>query len=166
MKLRLWTFLLILSLSLQSAFAGRSSDEVSSDKFNDHLMSTEYFSQGKRKLSIIATSEGYYPEKMAVFVGEEITIFFTSTQKTAHCLTIPEKKVFLSGIRGSITESVVTFEQPGKYIFYCPAMSHRGEITVLPRSEEDEQGKGRRSIASMDDENNNEYDGPWIPRDE
>ena len=131
------------------------------EKFNQNLGVTEYFSSGKRSFSIISTAEGYYPEKLTAFVGEELSLFFTNTQKRPNCMVIPEKNVFLAAARGSISESKVTFDAPGKFVFYCPSHSGQGEITILPRTDLEAEKK-KRSIASVNEEDS----GPWIPRDE
>ena len=99
-----------------------------------------------REVSIIATEEGYYPKAISLFQGERLKIYVTGTTSNPSCLMLPEKNIFLSAIKGEISEGIMTFNKAGTYKFYCPTGNIRGRVVVIERQEE--MKKRKRKIAS------------------
>ena len=99
-----------------------------------------------RKVSIIVTEEGYYPKAISLFQGEKLKIYVTGTTNNPSCLMLPEKNIFLSAIKGEISEGIMTFNKAGTYKFYCPTGNIRGRVVVIERQEE--MKKRKRKIAS------------------
>lgn len=87
-----------------------------------------------REISIIASEDGYYPKNIIAFRGEKVRLFLTGTMSEPSCLIMPEKSLFLSAKKGSISEKEVVFEESGSYKFYCPSGQIEGRLVVLDRS--------------------------------
>ena len=99
------------------------------------------FKNPLREVSIIVTPEGYYPDKIAVFEGEKVRFFVTSTTDDPHCFVIDKHKIFLGATKGKMTEGESIFNSPGKYKFYCPSYKAKGSLTVIP--------KGRKTVTKV-----------------
>ena len=117
-------------------------------------------SKPKREVSIIYTKEGYYPDKVTVFEGEEVNFFVTSTEDGPHCFMLEEHKVFLSAQKGKVTEGSDVFKNAGEYKFYCPSSKFSGKVTVLKKSSK-HIAPVKRDIAS-EGERRPAY---WTPRE-
>lgn len=101
-----------------------------------------------REHGIIVTDEGYYPKSISIFEGEKVRFFVTSTTKEKSCFMIPEKEIFLSAIKGQMSEAQAVFERKGTYKFYCPTGKIKGKIVVLPKKKKPSLKKAKRKIAS------------------
>jgi hypothetical protein len=99
-----------------------------------------------REISIIATKEGYYPKTVSIFVGEKVRFYITSTLEEPSCFMMPEKKLFLSAKKGTLSEGEAFFEKAGNYKFYCPTGRIKGRIAVLKKPNKKE--KSKRELAS------------------
>lgn len=100
-----------------------------------------HFKDPLREVSIIVTPEGYYPDKIAVFEGEKVRFFVTSTTEDPHCFVIDKHKVFLGAKKGKMSEGETIFHTPGKFKFYCPSYQSQGYLTVL--------SKGRKTVINI-----------------
>ena len=100
----------------------------------------------ERSLSIIVGKEGFYPQNLSVFEGEKLKIFITSISDEPSCFTLPEKNLFLSALKGKISEGVLYFDRQGIYKFHCPAGNIQGSITVLKKKTFKDANE--RSVAS------------------
>ncbi|MDA8793303.1 cupredoxin domain-containing protein [Bacteriovoracaceae bacterium] len=137
-----------------------------------HTSDARMFPYSQRSVSIIVTKEGYYPDKMSFFEGEQVTFFVTSLGVDPHCMVVANHDLFLSANQGKISEGKVVFENPGVYKFYCPSDSINGSITILPRAEKKlVKLKKLPTKEEMNPTNTTEENGrsissgPWIPRD-
>lgn len=92
------------------------------------------FKNPLREISVIVTNEGFYPDKIAVFEGEKVRFFVTSTTEVPQCLVIDRHKIFLGAAKGKMSEGEAIFNTPGKYKFYCPSSKARGSLTVIGKS--------------------------------
>lgn len=110
-----------------------------------------------RDKSVIVTNEGYYPKAMSAFVGEKVRFFVTSTTKKKECFILRDTNVFLSAVKGQVSEAEYVFNEPGIYEYYCPTGQLRGSLTIL---EKPKQNDGRE-LAS--DESVVKV---WMPREE
>jgi plastocyanin len=127
----------------------------------ENAMATEekkvkYYKKPLREFSIILTDEGYYPNRLVTHAGDKVRFFVTSTSSKSECLIVQDHKIFLSANKGEVSEGETTFNEAGKYKFYCPSSKHKGFITVLEK--EDNVEEQTRKVAS---------DKPnyWLPRD-
>ncbi len=102
----------------------------------------------KREASIIVNQDGFYPQRIISFVGEEIKIYLTSTTQEPSCFMLRDQNVFISAKKGEITETTVQFEKPGQYTFHCPVGSISGTIMVLPNKKLAKAQDATRSVAS------------------
>ena len=98
--------------------------------FQSVLMGAE-LTLPQRNYSIIATDEGFYPQKLALFAGEKIHLFLTATTKKSSCFIMDEKNIFIGVSKGKISEFELYFDAPGSYRFYCPTGKIQGEFVVL-----------------------------------
>ena len=103
-----------------------------------------------RELAIIATEEGFYPERFSIFAGEKVRFFLTTTSNTPSCLIIGEKELYLSATKGNVSEGTVFFEKPGNYKFYCPTNKIKGRLSVIkrPRTADEVLQARTRRVAS------------------
>ena len=114
----------------------------------------------ERAIAIIVSKEGFYPQNLSVFEGEKLKILVTSVSDEPSCFTLPEKNLFLSALKGKISEGVLYFDRQGTYKFHCPAGNIQGSITVLKKK----VIKGNeRAVAS---ESEKLAPRVWRPRDE
>lgn len=113
----------------------------------------EELSHPTREISVILTQEGYYPKSLAVFEGEKVKFYVTSTVEKPGCLIVESHKVFMAATKGKITESEVVFDKAGEFAFYCPSSKSDGKIVVLKKSL-----PNKREVAS----DRKEY---WTPRE-
>ncbi len=102
----------------------------------------------ERSLSIIASRESFYPEKLAVFVGEKIHLFFTTTEVDSSCFMLDQFNIFLGARRGKIAETELYFDRPGRFKFYCPKNKLQGEFVVLEAPKKSIKKTRMRKIAS------------------
>lgn len=109
-----------------------------------------------KKMGIIATPEGFYPNAFSVFKGEKVKFYITNTSDEASCFILKEAKLFLAANKGHITEGEAVFDKKGKYQFYCPATKVKGHITVLERPDV------QRKIASEMKESPSRI---WMPKE-
>ena len=138
---------LILLFLINSAFA------------LDYGLPEESYEIPKREISIIITPEGYYPQKISVFQGEEVKFFLTNTGKNQSCMIIKEKNIYLSSRLGQMVEGRAHFSELGTFQFYCPTGKISGAITVLERPSEN----AKWEIASQKQKQTVRY---WLPKDE
>lgn len=114
----------------------------------------------ERSIAVIVGKEGFYPQNFSAFEGEKIKILVTSISDEPSCFTLPEKNLFLSALKGKISEGVLYFDRQGTYKFHCPAGNIQGSITILKKK----TMKGNeRAVASE-----NEKIAPkiWRPRED
>lgn len=102
-----------------------------------------------REMAIIATQDGFYPRSISVFKGERVRFYLTNTSDQKSCFILKGKEVFLSAEKGKVSETVVYFDNPGKFEFYCPTHKEKGKVTVLERPKDKEKRRAQRSIASQ-----------------
>lgn len=107
----------------------------------DPLAEYQKFNFPRRDFSIISTPEGYYPDRVIVFKGEKIRFFLTSVTNEPACFLVKDHAVFLSAIRGKVSEGQVVFTKAGEYDFYCPGKKFRGKVVVLGKKDQFEQVK-------------------------
>ncbi|MGB0455169.1 MAG: hypothetical protein ACPGJV_15785, partial [Bacteriovoracaceae bacterium] len=62
------------------------------------------FKHPKREVSVIAAKEGYYPQKIFAFAGEEVQFYITGSQDFPSCFIIENHDVFLPATPGAISE--------------------------------------------------------------
>ena len=91
------------------------------------------FDRPMRELGLVISRDGYYPQKLAVFAGEQLRIFLATTSQESGCFVMPSKDLVLSVAPGHITEGLIYFDHAGTYPFYCPAGKIEGEVVVLAR---------------------------------
>jgi plastocyanin len=96
-----------------------------------------------REVAVIVTKEGYYPKSLAVFEGEKVKFYVTSTVEAPDCLIVESHKVFMAANKGKVTEAETVFDKAGEFAFYCPSSKNDGKIVVLKKP----QAK-KREIAS------------------
>lgn len=109
-----------------------------------------------REFSIIATKQGFFPNKMFAYVGEKAKFFVTSTDDKPQCFLLKDHNVFLSAEKGKLQEAHVQFKYPGRFEYYCPSTKFKGHITVVEKPGSRKAVK--REVAS-------EKKNYWIPRD-
>ena len=115
------------------------------------VMEKKRFDKPVRDISLIYTTEGYYPTNFSVFSGEVVRFYLTATTKDPGCLIMPEKNIFMSAEKGQIAETQVYFDKPGTHKFYCPNGKIFGRVTVLEKPEvvrARAKNKLKREIAS------------------
>jgi len=114
------------------------------------------FKKPTREYSIIATNEGFYPNKVFAYVGEKVKFFVTATSDKPQCFLIKDHEVFVGAKQGEISFGEVTFNTPGRFEYYCPSNSFKGHVTVIEKVGEKRE-KRKREIASKKPD----Y---WMPR--
>jgi len=118
----------------------------------------------KRDFSIIVKEEGYFPDQLVVFEGEQVRFYVTALANKDLCFIIKDHNIFMSAKKNQMSESEVTFSQSGIYEFYCPNFAHKGRVIVLGKEAQEkinigiEKSQGRLP-ASM------EAESSWVPRD-
>jgi hypothetical protein len=113
------------------------------------------FATPLRKYSVIITDEGYYPQELVAFAGERLKLFVTSTKDRASCLLMPDKKLFLSVVKGKVAEGELFFNTAGSYKFYCPTGKIKGKITIMPRKNTVDRKVASENIVNI-----------WLPKDD
>ncbi len=135
--------------------------------FAKEAFKAKKFKHPERHLSVIATDDGYYPDKLFAYEGEKVKFFVTSTSSKGHCFILEGHEVFVSAERGHLNEAQVIANQPGRYKFYCPAGGHSGFLTVFAKGDgnqiEEVENKLGRGIAS--EEAKPVKPSYWLPRD-
>lgn len=109
-----------------------------------------------REISIIATEDGFYPNKVMAFTGEKVKFFITSTAGSNQCFILQKHDVFVAAEKGKINEAHVELDNPGRFKFYCPSTNYVGHLTVFEKFKHEEEGT--RSPASAKPKH-------WMPRD-
>lgn len=122
------------------------------------LLEKREFDLPRRERSIIVSEDGFFPSNFAVFVGERVRFFVTSTEDQKSCFYLPDKKLFLSANKGEISEGEVYFDKTGIYRFFCPIGRIEGKIRVMARKKITAK-KVKRKIASK------EMFRMWMPKD-
>lgn len=113
-----------------------------------------------RRVSVILSKGGYYPDVIQAFEGEKIEFTFTSTLGKPSCMIMPDKNLFIAARFGEIGKGELYVKKSGTYFFYCPSTEHQGKVVVLKNPHSDkEQRKASREIAS-------ESKAQWFPRSE
>jgi plastocyanin len=112
-----------------------------------------------REQSIIVTDHGFYPETIAVFKGERVRFFVTSTSDNKSCFILKGKNLFLAAEKGKVSEGEVLFKEPQVVEYYCPTLKTKGHITVLERPQDKQRRRAQRTMAS-------EKVRIWMPREE
>jgi len=139
-------FMLVLSLIMtfsNSVFAEGPFDEKS-------------FDTPVREISIIATDDGFYPNKVMAFTGEKVKFFITSTSGSKHCFILQKHEVFVAAEKGKINEAHVQLDNPGRFKFYCPSSDFKGHLTVFEKFKNQDQASREPASAKP------KY---WTPRD-
>jgi hypothetical protein len=111
-----------------------------------------------REISIIATKDGFYPNKIMAYEGEKVKFFITSTVEAGQCFILQKHEVFIAAQRGKINEGEVLMEKAGRFKFYCPANKSVGYLKVFKKFNADENSDVKRDIASKESSH-------WTPRD-
>ena len=93
---------------------------------------------------------------MAIFQGEKVRFFVTSTTTRPSCFMINSQEIFLSAEKGKISEGVGYFNRAGDYNFFCPTGKIKGNLTVIPKRVEK-----KREIAS---EKKSPVIKTWMPK--
>jgi hypothetical protein len=115
----------------------------------EQLLKPKKFDVPMREHSVIVTDEGYYPKHISLFVGEKIHFYLTSTLPNPSCLLMPDKNLFLSAVKGKVSEGEAFFNKAGTYKFYCPTGKIVGRITVLAKKVAEEERPKKRAPASV-----------------
>ncbi len=153
--------LTFVSISSEADGPGNAVDYGASDDSNSSVVES-FGNFPNRDISIIVTKEGYYPKKIAVFKGEKIRFFVTSTMGIPGCFMMPKMDLFLAANRGRITEKDVKFDSVGEFNFHCPTGNMRGKVTVLERP--DKVRVARRIASEAADEE--AKPSHWMPREQ
>lgn len=103
------------------------------------------FKHPKRKVSVIVTDSGYYPEKIIAYKGEKITFYVTSTVPEPSCLILSGHELFLSAEKGKLVVGEVELKSSGDFSFYCPSQNYKGSLVVI---EKEKRKKPKRNLAS------------------
>lgn len=112
-----------------------------------------------REQAIIVTDHGFYPQNIAVFKGERVRFFVTSTSDNKSCFILKGKDLFLAAEKGKVSEGEVFFKNSQVVEFYCPTLKTKGHITVLERPQDKKQKRAQRTMAS-------EKVRIWMPKEE
>ncbi len=116
-----------------------------------------------REVAIIASDDGYFPNKISAFVGEKIRLLVTSSSDKKQCLILEKHEVFLPAEKGKIADKLIVLDSPGRYKIYCPATDFVGHLTVLEKPGKKAKTQIiERTIASEPEQRVPHY---WIPRD-
>lgn len=114
-----------------------------------------------REIAVIVTDQGYFPDKISVFEGEQVRFFVTSTIDGPDCFVVDQHKIFLAAEKGKMTEAETIFKIPGKYKFYCPSHNLKGHITVIEKVKLTKAVEKKvRDVASEE----NEDSKIWLPQ--
>lgn len=138
---------------------------ASSSRADDQRETVNEYAKAKkfdfplRKISVIVSDEGYYPDVISVFRGELIKLYATSIIKQPSCLIVSEKKLFLAVKKGEISEGELFFDLPGTYKFYCPTGKIKGKIVVLEKKKKMKSKRTRRIASEV------KKKGYWMPRE-
>ena len=152
MRLKIfWTFqfLLCLGLTINGVVALDQEEMIKAQKY-DHPI---------REVSVIASDEGFYPERITGYVGEKMRFFIISSTQQPSCFFLQDKKIFLSAEKGQVHSAEAYFDKEGIYEFYCPTGKIKGRLSVIERPDD----KKKREIAS---EQARSKVRVWRPRDE
>lgn len=146
-----WTFIFFVSTTVvvNGVFALDEGEVVQEKKYDRPI----------REVSVIASKEGYYPERLTAFVGEKIRFFVTSSTDKPSCFFLQEKELFLSAEKGQVHTAETYFDREGIYEFYCPNGKIKGRLSVIERPDD----KRKRQIASEMDRKRVRV---WHPREE
>lgn len=109
-----------------------------------------------REISIIATDDGFYPNKVMAFTGEKVRFFITSTSGQKQCFILQKHDVFVAAEKGKVNEAHIELENAGRYKFYCPSTTFTGHLTVFEKFKQEDGFE--RAPASVKPK----Y---WMPRD-
>jgi plastocyanin len=118
----------------------------------------------KRDFSVIVKDEGYFPDQLVVFEGEQVRFYVTAIANKDLCFIIKDHNLFMSAKKNQLSESEVTFSKSGIYEFYCPNFAHKGRVIVLGKETQEKINIGidknsTRLPASMEANSN------WTPKD-
>lgn len=108
-----------------------------------------------REHSVVVTNEGYFPQRISLFVGETLRVFLTTTEDQKGCLMMPSHKLFLAANKGRLTSGEVKFDNPGEYQYFCPNTGIKGSVVVLER-------KKKKILRAPAGENRAKV---WMPRE-
>ncbi len=114
------------------------------------------FKVPKRVISIIVSEEGFYPNSLSVFRGEEIELYATSVTDKPSCLMIKDHDVFLGLKKGEIKGIEFTVEKAGNFSLYCPSVRSSGEMVVIDNKKIIKVKRSSASVSEID---------AWIPRE-
>lgn len=103
----------------------------------------------EREIAVMATPDGYYPDRLVVYQGEKVRFYFTALTRSS-CLLIEDGQLFLSAEVDQLAMSEVVFKRAGRFKFYCPEEKKSGYLHVLRD----------HTLPSMRNSENN----LWIPR--
>jgi hypothetical protein len=126
--------------------------------FADSPFEEKEFKTPLREISIIATDDGFYPNKAIAYKGEKVKFFVTSTTDSGQCFVLQKHEVFVAAEKGKVHESEVILDNAGRFKFYCPANKSHGYLTVFEKFSVEEKPSPARGIAS-------EKPTYWMPRD-
>jgi plastocyanin len=147
----IFIFILIFNISTEASIV-----------YDAHSFKKFKFPQ--RNYSVIVKDEGYFPDQIVVFEGEQVRFFVTAVANKDLCFIIKDHNLFMSAKKNIVSESEVTFSKSGIYEFYCPNFAHKGRLIVLGKEQQEKINIGidkssQRLPASMDSQES------WIPRD-
>jgi plastocyanin len=138
--MRLWLSVLVFVFFVPQVFSSEGKENYNKFEFP------------RRDFSIITTDEGYYPDKIIVFKGEMVRFFITSVTRKPHCFIIKDHPLFLSSLKGRVSEGQVVFTRAGEYEFYCPGNDFKGKVVVMGKKDRHEHvkklDKNKRSLSS------------------
>lgn len=129
---------------------------LSLTSFAKDLFKERTFDKPVREISIIATDDGFYPNKVMAFTGEKVRFFITSTSGEKQCFILQKHDVFVAAEKGKVNEAHIELDNPGRYKFYCPSSTFMGHLTVFDKFKQKDEAD--RSPASVKPK----Y---WLPRD-
>ena len=110
-----------------------------------------------RKVSVILSDGGYYPDVIQAFEGEKLEFIFTTTLQEPGCMVMPDKNLFIGARSGELGKGELVLRKPETFFFYCPSNQYQGKIVVMKRPKRDEEDQ-QRSIASQKPKE-------WYPKD-
>lgn len=131
---------------------------VSNYSYATDQFKKKIFNSPIREVSIIATRDGFYPNKLVAYKGEKLKVFITSTTEKPQCFILQKHEVFISADKGRVNEGEVVLDRAGRFKFFCPANKSYGHLTVFDNTVHTDKEEVKRDIASK---------APtfWMPRD-
>lgn len=85
----------------------------------------------ERKVSIISTPLGFFPQNLIVFKGEQVSFFYTATSENSPCLVVEDHDLFFPSLKNELVERSLVAKDVGRFKLSCPGHTHTGELVIL-----------------------------------